>query len=1101
MLKKIGVFISKHPWLVVGVILIITLGFGSLLPGLEMQTTMDNFLPEDETVLASERISEYFGEDVGTIMVYIKNDESNSVASPESLREMYQTSNKIKEDFDDVVDIMSIASFLDNVCGMQFQKSLDECSDDELETAFKDLMNEPDYSEIKMLTDDDPNEAVDYNRYPKLSKGNSVDSTDLKNYYIQQTEDSYIFTLEVYDLSDFENEMISPAKGLTVYEWFFEFKNQIIPDPQMDMTYTIAAHVEPEDVFWEVGGGFFENIQTMLKRNKNSYQKSAILWIGMPGQPMSLPINLETGNVTFETSENKIKISVSKEELGRYGLAPQTDGFGLPARIGNSVAGFRYFQRPMLNLPWKGVIFNFSYLQERLEKFQNRPILGSISEKILTRYSNFTWEDFNEIFSMLEENNFVIDEISLKDIENLWTTTDIAPDNGNSDTSLYIKPSFFDGMREGSLIFLSYEGKYSNAKAALMMIQTNGSLNSGENSELSRKIVAKLKEYDSEQDSISMRATGDSVIEYEITDVSMDANQIVVPLIFVVISIILFLSFFKVSYVLLPLLGLSISIVWLFGTMVLLGIEFMIMEIALIPMLMGLGVDYSVHMFHNYRAELGKGKTPKESIISSITDIGMAMLLATITTFIAFLSFLTATMVPMRDFGLLCAIGISYVFIVTITLQAAIRYIIDRRKNLDKVKAKHDPNGKAMKKIARIVCNHPKPILSITVLITLAMVFGAMQVQTGFNMEDFLPEENESVQALNGIMDEFPFSSQEKENILIEGQVATVQTLKEIKQTIHNFDDNKYVLFTRDNKPKTNSIISLIDSVAENNNSVSKRFNLNSENIPKTDSDVKGLFDYLYEKYEYDAIEILHKNDKGDYDATVVIVYTNTFNTETSDLNAVMGELYDELKEDIVDIKSNSAVITGDNTMMFSIMKSMTESQIISTAICIALAGIVLVIAYRKLSLGLIAMIPVCISTIWIVGTMYYIGYSLNVMTIMITSLTIGLGITYAIHAIERFRLVADKTGDVIGAISETVGHTGGALMIAALTTIAGFGMLMLTPMPVEQQFGLITALTILFAFLTSIFILPPALMYWGQWKKKKYGYIITPNENNKKDE
>jgi predicted RND superfamily exporter protein len=144
-------------------------------------------------------------------------------------------------------------------------------------------------------------------------------------------------------------------------------------------------------------------------------------------------------------------------------------------------------------------------------------------------------------------------------------------------------------------------------------------------------------------------------------------------------------------------------------------------------------------------------------------------------------------------------------------------------------------------------------------------------------------------------------------------------------------------------------------------------------------------------------------------------------------------------------------------------------------------------------------MIPVLISTVWIIGTMYFIGYNLNIMTIMITTLTIGLGITYAIHAVERFRLVADKTGDVIGAVSETIGHTGGALMISAVTTIAGFSMLILVPMPVEQQFGLITALTILYAFLTSILILPPVLMYWGKWRKKTKGYIISSNKNNRK--
>jgi predicted RND superfamily exporter protein len=110
----------------------------------------------------------------------------------------------------------------------------------------------------------------------------------------------------------------------------------------------------------------------------------------------------------------------------------------------------------------------------------------------------------------------------------------------------------------------------------------------------------------------------------------------------------------------LPLVGLTISIIWLFGTMVLLGITFNTMAVALVPLLMGLGVDYSVHMFHNYRVELEKGKSCGEAIVSSIQDVGMAMFLATITTMVAaFLSFLTASIPPIRDFGILCAIGIG----------------------------------------------------------------------------------------------------------------------------------------------------------------------------------------------------------------------------------------------------------------------------------------------------------------------------------------------------------------------------------------------------------------------------------------------------------
>ncbi|HEC94772.1 MAG TPA: hypothetical protein ENI45_02260, partial [Thermoplasmatales archaeon] len=165
------------------------------------------------------------------------------------------------------------------------------------------------------------------------------------------------------------------------------------------------------------------------------------------------------------------------------------------------------------------------------------------------------------------------------------------------------------------------------------------------------------------------------------------------------------------------------------------------------------------------------------------------------------------------------------------------------------------------------------------------------------------------------------------------------------------------------------------------------------------------------------------------------------------------------------------------------------------TMLSFLLAALILIIAYRNPLLGFIAITPVGISIIWVLGTMHYIGYTLNVLTVTVTSLTIGIGIDYAIHATERFRLVADRTGDASKAVRETISHTGGALLIAAITTTAGFGILIFAPIPPQVQFGIITAMTIIYAFLTSILLLPLILVRWGNWRKKRKGYIISPNK------
>jgi hydrophobe/amphiphile efflux-3 (HAE3) family protein len=1107
MLDRLGQIIEQKPGRIVILILLITIGFGIFIPSIQMETSMEHFLPDDPVVQAQQRMNNYFGAGYQTIMVLAEDKTSNGVTQPTTLKKIYSLQKEIEQE-PEVAGTISIAGFVDTLCQLEFNKSLENCSTDEITLAFQDLMSESNTTPVQMLASPDPNEAVDYPGYRYISRGKSIDSLDIKNYYIETQSDRYCFSIEVYNLSAFKTALESPDRTLNVIEWYIDFHNLIISNKDLDLEYRIAAHIEPTSTLWDVGQRPLNNIRdivTYIREHSlfKSFTKIPILWLKPPGQDVFFPVTLETGNIVFNTTTNRVEIYVEKAELGQYGLAPEMNGFGLLARIGDSQAGVRYFKNPVLKLPWMRVSFNMSFLQRLVEKITNKPVLSRLSERVLGRFGSFSLSDISMVFQTQNQTGMTTDAITLTDLDTSWITLDVAPDTGVSSTTVLIKPSFIEGIKSSAITFLSQDYSPDNsAYATLILVQVNGSLDEQELDAASDQIDHIVSNVNSASTTVSFRATGSSIMNSEINDVMMQANEILIPLIFVVISIILLVSFRRISYVLLPLLGLSIAIIWLFGTMAILHMPFMIIEVALIPMMMGLGVDYSVHLFHNYRTELLKGKTPGKAIVASIQDIGIAMLLATITTFIAFLSFLTATMIPLRDFGILCAIGIAYIFIITITLQAALRYIIDRRKGVsEKIKSKRDPNGQIMKKIASVICYHPRIVLLITILISIALIGGAFQIKTGFTMEDFLPAENQSVIVMNDIAKEFPFSSQEQEYILIEGDVATRETLIGINQATERFSDDTYILRTPDGKPKVQSLLTIIQAACQNNQSLTNTFNIDSRGIPETDADVLHLCTYLYDnsQYAYEVQQTLHKHGST-YDATLITVYTDVMNSNSDDVNKVMGVLYSEFKYDVSGgFGGATAIITGENTMMYIIMNSMTESQIISTVFCMVLAAIVLIIAYRKPLLGLIAMLPVLISTVWIVGTMSYIGYALNVMTIMITSLTIGLGITYAIHAVERFRLIADRTGDVISAVSETIGHTGTALLIAAITTVAGFGILILTPMPVEQQFGLITALTILYAFLTSIFVLPPVLMYWGRYRKKKKGYIISPGSPKRK--
>jgi predicted RND superfamily exporter protein len=1104
MLKQLGHFIEKRPWLVVTIILLITIVFSTLIPSIKMETTTEDFMPDDEIVNANKRVTEYFGKTGEAVLIFVEKQNEQNAVTPKALREEYKILQTLYENFDEIEGFIGVASFVDTMCQLEFGDTLINCTDEQIITAYKDMMDEPTKIELKMLSIDDPNEEVDFNAYPRLSKGKNIDCLDIKNYYINANDETLTFSIEVHDLSTFENEISSPHKKINTWEWYIDFKNLITPYEELDLEYQIAAHIEPSQPIWTIGNGLIDNLKALFNNIKNSqvlnsYKSEVYLWIKPPGQDISFPITLKTGNITFNTHENKIEIKVEKTELGKFGIAPKFGSFELPAKIGDTKAGVRIYQTPILNQPWSKIIFNTSYLQKTIEQIQTRPIIDKVSTKILQKIGDFSWEDFDEIFEMLNSEEFAKDSLSLKDLSDRWVVLDEAPDERQSEKSFFIKPFFVESLKTSSIMFLSPDfDKPAGPSTTLMMIYLNATIKYTQLGEISAEIKSNIIELNSKQNYVSIKATGTGIISNDMNDVTMEANMIIMPAIFIIICLILLIMFKSFSYVILPLLSLAISVIWLFGSMVLLGITFNIMMVAIVPLLMGLGVDYSIHLFHEYKSELKKGKKSGPAIVAAIRDIGMAMSLATITTVIAFLSFLTATIEPLRTFGILCALGIIYTLITAITFQAAVRYIIDRKKTKLLPKNNHKISLDCyMEKFSDFVLKQRKKIIVASVIVTIFMLLGATQVETTFDMHDFLPEGNESMELMMNIGEYFPSSSENQEYILIEGNVATVAALKGISETYDNLIDNKYIAKTPTGEPKRKCILSIIKNAVKDNSSIALDFNLNSEGIPQTNTEVVKLFDYFYNNPDYmmEVRSVLHYDGRK-YDATVIRVYTSISYSDSEELDTTKqaGMLYDSLNQDMTSYGDAEAIVTGPSSALYTIVGSMTNSQIISTFISIILAALVLIIVFKNPLLGLIAVIPVGICMIWIIGTIYFIGYSFNIMTIMVTSLTIGIGIDYAIHATQRFRLTADRTGDVEKAVCQTVGHTGGALFIAALTTVAGFGLLVLAPMPPEQQFGIITSMTIIYAYITSIIVLPPILMKWGKWRKKKKGFIISPN-------
>ncbi|MDG1525561.1 MAG: MMPL family transporter, partial [Candidatus Thalassarchaeaceae archaeon] len=143
----------------------------------------------------------------------------------------------------------------------------------------------------------------------------------------------------------------------------------------------------------------------------------------------------------------------------------------------------------------------------------------------------------------------------------------------------------------------------------------------------------------------------------------------------------------------------------------------------------------------------------------------------------------------------------------------------------------------------------------------------------------------------------------------------------------------------------------------------------------------------------------------------------------------------------------------------------------------------VLLALTRRIGPALIIVLPVGIAATWVVGAMAVLNLNWNVMTVMVTALTIGLGIDYSIHVWRRFEAMKIEKGNVWDGMREMYASTGVALVLSAGTTICGFTVLLFSQMPVVQDFGIVTAITVFFSLLLALILLPVFLILDSQSK------------------
>ncbi len=602
-----------------------------------------------------------------------------------------------------------------------------------------------------------------------------------------------------------------------------------------------------------------------------------------------------------------------------------------------------------------------------------------------------------------------------------------------------------------------------------------------------------------------VRVSAQQVMMEEINESANRSLQRLLPAAFVIVVIILLIVYRSLLETVLSLGSLGIAIVWTFGFGVLLGYEFNPMIIAVPILITGLVIDYGIHMVMRYREEKDDGYHPKAATKITIATVGGALILTTFTTAVGFLSNTLSNIQVMRQFGVLAAVGITSSFLLMIAFLPAVLQLIDERQNKgnkssgskskrslnDKIDEKKiDVISRALTASADAADRYPLVVLIVVILITTASIYGVVNIDSTFNIQDFLPEDQPQSQNILYIQDNFNITTSYA-HILTEGEVDSSRYLYALHDTRENIRDSDMVGGDGGDVMSPLTVLQRFGTAprgsSEYNATIVQAFSdsdTNDDGIP--DQNVTELYDMLFdfEESRRAIMNVIYRTEDGEYTSGRIRLLEDQrrINEDLSNAEILERELEDDVKP--LRDEGFTAKITSGSMVGHDTTTELTSTQLrslMATILIVAISlSIVFYFLHKSILLGIITTAPVAIITLWIVGTMYLTGVSLNVMTVSITALTVGMGVDYSIHITHRFN-EERLNSDLYGAVHETVQNTGAALFGSAMTTVAAFGILSTSDILPLSQFGYITALAITYSFLAAVFILPSALMLWAR--------------------
>jgi predicted RND superfamily exporter protein len=556
-----------------------------------------------------------------------------------------------------------------------------------------------------------------------------------------------------------------------------------------------------------------------------------------------------------------------------------------------------------------------------------------------------------------------------------------------------------------------------------------------------------------------MFVAGMSAIETCISDSIIRDLRRLLPGVYAVVILCLWLSFRRRLGVVLPLLTVMISTVWAMGLMALLGVTLNTLTSSLPILLTAVGTAYTIHILFYFLHRVALTADREEALVQAVSQVGYAVVMAGLTTVGGFAALIVAGVVPIRQLGLFAAFGTWVALMTSVTFIPAILKLSMNRLHLPTAASDEPRGGRRLDRFlrwyVRSMIRYRRPVYAVCLLLTIGFLAGALRIYpesdyiTQFKKSSYIYKSDQMINqhfngssVLNIIVDTGEPDGLKDPDVLkrveslqryveglphVGGAISIADYIKRMNQALHA-DEQEYLRI-----PDTREMVAqclLLYSLS---------------------GDESDLEEAINDDYSMGCITVSLRSGSTRY-AAGMIREIEEYNEEHTQLQIGM----------------TAAMVLGKVTDDLTI-KGQIESIIASTIVVFSLVALIL----RSFVGGIFAILPLVLCIIINFGILGWGGIPLQTGTAIVASIALGIGIDYAIHFLNMSRIQAREEQGIETAQEATGATAGRAIVYNAAAVGLGFLVMAFSSFIGVIQFGMFITLTMLTASTATLTLLP----------------------------